>query len=62
MQTKTICIDATIDLLKNMMTFFKNYRNEGYAISIDNAKAIASDMEVEPIFPKKTLNYQKKTI
>lgn len=60
MQTKTICIDATIDLLKNMITFFKNYRNEGYAISIDNAKAIALDMEVEPIFPKKRQVTRKK--
>ncbi|XP_052621592.1 uncharacterized protein LOC111891056 [Lactuca sativa] len=32
----------------------------GYAISIDNAKAIASDMEVEPIFPKKRQVTRKK--
>src|SRR3954465_3935079 len=33
------------------MTFFEKYRNEGFARSLDNAKAIALDIGVEPIFP-----------
>ena len=53
MQTKTMCLDATIDLLKNMIDFFKNYRIEGFAISINEAKDIANNMDVEFIFPKK---------
>lgn len=60
MQIKPMCIDATIDLYKIMMTFLKNYRNEGYVLNIDNVKVVASDMNVEPIFPKKHQIIRKK--
>ncbi|KAL7610256.1 spindle assembly checkpoint component MAD1-like [Lactuca sativa] len=48
------------DLQNTVLTEKERWRNEGYAISIDNAKAIASDMEVEPIFPKKRQITRKK--
>lgn len=40
--------------------FFEKYRDEGFASSIDVAKSIALDMDVEPIFPTKHSVIRKK--
>ncbi|XP_052621811.1 uncharacterized protein LOC122195224 [Lactuca sativa] len=50
LQTKSMCIDGTINQLKSIMSFFEKYRNEGFSRSLDNAKSIAIDMDVEPTF------------
>lgn len=60
LQSKSICIDATINQLQNVMTFFKKFRNEGFASSINIAKTIALEMGVEPTFPHRRNVTRKK--
>lgn len=62
LQSKSMCIDSTINQIENIMTFFNNYRNEGFASSINIAKTIALDMGVEPTFRVKCRVIRKKTI
>ncbi|KAI3505608.1 hypothetical protein L1887_27741 [Cichorium endivia] len=60
LQSKSVCIDSTINQIENMMTFFNNYRNEGFVSSMNIAKSVAIDMGVEPTFPKKRRIIRKK--
>ncbi|XP_042755341.1 uncharacterized protein LOC111916269 [Lactuca sativa] len=50
LQSKTMCIDAIINLIKSVMIYFEKYKNTGYVSSMNMAKAIACDMDVEPTF------------
>ena len=60
LQSKSICIDTTINQIENIMKFFENYRNEGFTSSMNIAKTIALDMGVEPTFPSKRRIVRKK--
>ncbi|KAI5013618.1 hypothetical protein ZWY2020_037131 [Hordeum vulgare] len=53
LQEKMVCIDATIKHIQGVISYFQKYRDEGFQASIEIAKAIASDMEIEPEFPTK---------
>ncbi|VAH17761.1 unnamed protein product [Triticum turgidum subsp. durum] len=53
LQEKMVCIDATIKHIDGVILYFKKYRDEGFQASIEIAKAIASDMDIEPEFPSK---------
>ena len=46
-------IDSTIKQLENMLSYFEKYRKEGFTKSIDLAKSVVLEMNVEPIFPTK---------
>ncbi|XP_052622342.1 uncharacterized protein LOC128127707 [Lactuca sativa] len=60
LQSKSICINTTINQIENIMKFFEKYRNEGFTSSMNIAKTIALDMGVEPIFPSKRRIVRKK--
>jgi oligoendopeptidase F len=53
MQSKSMSIDSTIKQLENMLSYFEKYRKEGFTESIDLAKSVALEMNVEPIFQTK---------
>lgn len=53
LQSSTISIDAIIDQIDGLIKYFEKYRNEGFISSMDVAKTIARDMDVEPSFPIK---------
>ena len=40
-------IDMTINQLKNLIDFFKNYRETGFAIAMSSAIEIAKELEIE---------------
>ncbi|KAL7606888.1 hypothetical protein Lser_V15G18197 [Lactuca serriola] len=46
LQSKSICIDTTINQIENIMKFFEKYRNEGFTSSMNIAKTIALNMGV----------------
>lgn len=48
LQSKSMCIDATLKRLEGVMSFFEKYRNEGFYSSMNTAKNLASDMNIEP--------------
>ena len=59
LQSKDMRIDMTVEHLKWVISFFENYRENGFTFALISAKSIASDMEIEPIFVKKTSNSYK---
>ncbi|VAI28453.1 unnamed protein product [Triticum turgidum subsp. durum] len=60
LQEKMVCIDATIKHIDGVILYFKKYRDEGFQASIEIAKAIASDMDIEPEFPSKRQRKRKR--
>jgi len=60
LQSPSMCIDGTLKSIEDTMSFFENYRNEGFASSLVIAKKIASELGVEPSFPIKRRSVRKK--
>jgi hypothetical protein len=53
LQSPSMGIESTILQIEGIRTFFDNYRNQGFASSLNIAKEIASELGVEPSFPVK---------
>ena len=53
LQSPSMCIESTIQQIEGIRTYFQTYRNEGFASSLNIAKEIASELDVEPSFPVK---------
>ncbi|XP_063950079.1 uncharacterized protein LOC108221621 [Daucus carota subsp. sativus] len=60
LQSKSMCLDTTIEEVKGMLLYFEKFREEGFASSINIAKTIAIEMEVEPTLPAKRRVIRKK--
>jgi hypothetical protein len=60
LQEKMVCIDATMKHIKGVISFFQKFRDDGFYTSIESAKAIASDMGIEPKFRIKRKSKRKK--
>ena len=59
LQSKNMQIDVAVQRLKVLISYFENYRNFGFSLAMDNAKKIATNMEIEPIFREKRLIHRK---
>ena len=46
LQSKIICLDATLKQIEWIISYFQKYINEGFHSSIEAAKGIASDMDI----------------
>ena len=57
---KFMCIDTTTNELEGVMLFFEKYRNEGFESSMNIAKSLAFDMNIESILPTKRCVFRKK--
>ena len=53
LQYKFVCIDVTLKQIEGAISYFKKYKNDGFATSLDIARSIAIDMGVQPLFPVK---------
>ncbi|XP_022880585.1 zinc finger MYM-type protein 1-like [Olea europaea var. sylvestris] len=60
LQTEDIHIDVAIDHLKGLISFFKSYRETGFESAVIDAKEIASELNIEPIFREKRVIRRKK--
>ena len=60
LQSPSMCIESTIQQIEGIRTYFQTYRNEGFASSLNIAKEIASELDVEPSFPVKRHASKKK--
>ena len=58
-QSKSMCIDTTKEL-EDIMLFFEKYKNKGFESSMNIAKSLAFDMNIEPILPTKRCVFRKK--
>ena len=61
LQSKSMCIDTTIEQVKSMVSYFEKFREEGFTSCMNIAKNIALDMDVEAILPTKRHVIRKKT-
>ncbi|XP_021861362.2 uncharacterized protein [Spinacia oleracea] len=53
LQSKSMCIGATMKEVGDVMLYFEKYRNEGFESSMNISKNLAFDMNVEPTLPTK---------
>ncbi|VAH96864.1 unnamed protein product [Triticum turgidum subsp. durum] len=60
LQSEFMCIDVTLKQIEGAISFFKKYINDGFASSVNIAKSIASDMDIDPVFPVKRHVIRKK--
>jgi hypothetical protein len=56
LQSKDMHIDVVINQLKILIDFFKNYRETGFVTAMSSAIEIAKELEIEPVFSRKTCN------
>ncbi|KAG2579201.1 hypothetical protein PVAP13_6NG248203 [Panicum virgatum] len=60
LQSKIVCMDATLKQIEGVISYFQKYRVEGFDSSIEVAKAIIAGMDIEPNFPTKRQSKWKK--
>ncbi|CAN6719797.1 unnamed protein product [Malus baccata var. baccata] len=59
-QKEDMYIDVDIDQLKGLISVLDQYRETGFEEAMNEAKKIASEMEIEPIFREKHIIRRKK--
>jgi hypothetical protein len=60
LQSKIVCMDAALKQIEGAISYFKRYRDEGFNRSIDIAKEITEEMNIEPIFSTPHKDKRKK--
>jgi hypothetical protein len=50
LQSKDMYIDVAIDQLEGLISYFKTYRENGFASAMISSKKIATIMEIEHFF------------
>jgi hypothetical protein len=53
-------IDVAIDQLQGLISYFKNYRKNGFTSAMTSSKEIATKMEIEHVFHEKRIIRRKK--
>ncbi|XP_062112516.1 uncharacterized protein LOC133823684 [Humulus lupulus] len=62
LQCKNMDIDNTINQLDGLLSYFENYRKDGFVYAMILAKEIAIEMEIEPKFCEKRVIRRKKNL
>jgi hypothetical protein len=60
LQSKDMHIDVAIDQLKCFISYFKNYRENGFTSAMISSKEVATKMEIEHVFHEKRIICRKK--
>ncbi|KAK9698632.1 hypothetical protein RND81_08G119400 [Saponaria officinalis] len=53
LQSREMVIDVAIEEIKGLITFFEKYRESGFVDAIEEAKKIAQEINISPIFPQR---------
>ncbi|XP_039055743.1 uncharacterized protein LOC120198475 [Hibiscus syriacus] len=53
LQSKDMLIDVAIKEVKGLISFFEEFRNTGFSKAVDIAKQIATEMDVDLVFPQR---------
>lgn len=53
LQSKDMLVGVAIENVKMLISFFKEYRENGFSDAIEEAENIALEMDVSPVFPEK---------
>nr|KYP36891.1 hypothetical protein KK1_041967 [Cajanus cajan] len=62
MQSKDIHIDVAIDHLRSLITYLKNYRENGFASALKSTKEMVIKMDIEPKFNEKCKIHRENII
>ncbi|XP_020419057.1 zinc finger MYM-type protein 1 [Prunus persica] len=60
LQSEDMRLDVAVRQLEGLVLFFENYRINGFTSAMIDAKVIALDMEIEPVFLKKRQTCRKR--
>jgi hypothetical protein len=60
LQSKDMHIDVAIDQLEGLISYFKTYRENGFASAMISSKDIATIMEIEYVFCERRVSRRKK--
>ncbi|CAN6678524.1 unnamed protein product [Malus baccata var. baccata] len=60
LQSEDMCLDVVVKALEALVIFFENYRETGFASVMRDAKEIALDSEIEPVFQTKRHRPRKR--
>ena len=53
LQSKDMLIDAAMEKIKGLISFFEKYRETGFYDALNSAKEIAIEMNIDPLFPQR---------
>ncbi|CAN6715584.1 unnamed protein product [Malus baccata var. baccata] len=60
LQSEDMRLDVVVKALEALVTFFENYRETGFASAMSDAKEIALDLEIDPVFQTKRHRPRKR--
>lgn len=60
LQTEDMNLDDAVTKLKDLVSFFKDYRRNGFEGALEEAKILATSMNIEPIFYEVRVRKRKK--
>ncbi|CAN6690847.1 unnamed protein product [Malus baccata var. baccata] len=60
LQSEDMRLDVAVKALEALVTFFENYRETGFASAMSDAKEIALDSEIDPVFQTKRHRPRKR--
>ncbi|XP_021741085.1 zinc finger MYM-type protein 1-like [Chenopodium quinoa] len=60
LQSQDMLIDIAIGEIKGLISFFKNYRENGFSKAIDIAKKLAIEVGIDPVFPQRRIIRRKR--
>ncbi len=60
LQSKDMLIDVAMEKIKGLISFFEGYRETGFYNVMDNAKEIAIELNIDPVFPQKRIIRRKR--
>ncbi|KAK1424137.1 hypothetical protein QVD17_19454 [Tagetes erecta] len=60
LQSKDMHLETAIKEINTLITYFKDYRENGYSKAIEEATEIANEMGIDPIFTQKRVIIRKK--
>ena len=60
LQSKDMLIDTAIVKIKGLISYFKSYRDVGFAKAMDDARKLANEIGIEPTFPHRRVIRRKR--
>ncbi|XP_058783512.1 uncharacterized protein LOC131658207 [Vicia villosa] len=60
LQSKNMLIDVAMEKIKGLISFFERYRESRFDKTLDNAKEISIEMNIDPVFPQRRIIRRKR--
>ena len=60
LQSNDMVIDVAMEKIKELISYFEKYRDAGFYSALNDAKEIAIELNIDPIFPQRRVIKRKK--